>query len=36
MACAFGMDACKQYYTVKYARMPDLLFDLKAACNEGT
>ena len=36
MACAFGMEACKQYYTVKYVRMPDLLFDLEAARNEGT
>ncbi len=23
MACAFGMEACKQYYSVKYVRMPD-------------
>ena len=36
MACAFGMEACKQYYTVKYVRMPDLLLDLEAARNEGT
>jgi len=31
MACAFGMEACKQYYTVKYIRLPDLLLDLDAA-----
>jgi DNA replication protein DnaC len=31
MACAFGMEACKQYYTVKYVRLPDLLLDLQAA-----
>ena len=24
MACAFGMEACKQYYTVKYVRLPDV------------
>ena len=24
MACAFGMEACKQYYTVKYVRLPDM------------
>jgi DNA replication protein DnaC len=36
MACAFGMEACKQYYTVKYVRLPDLLLDLEAARNEGT
>jgi DNA replication protein DnaC len=28
MASAFGMEACKQYYTVKYVRLPDLLMDL--------
>ena len=36
MACAFGMEACKQYYTVKYVRLPDLLLDLEAARNNGT
>lgn len=36
MACAFGMEACKQYYTVKYVRLPDLLLDLEAAHNEGS
>ena len=30
MACAFGMEACKQYYTVQYVRLPDLLLDLQA------
>ena len=33
MACAFGMEACKQYYTVKYVRLPDLLLDLEATGN---
>ncbi|MCL2628408.1 MAG: IS21-like element helper ATPase IstB [Oscillospiraceae bacterium] len=31
MACAFGMEACKQYITVRYVRLPDLLMDLDAA-----
>ena len=35
MACAFGMEACKRYYTVKYVRLPDLLLDLQAARMEG-
>ena len=36
MACAFGLEACKQYYTVKYTRLPDLLLELEAARIEGT
>ena len=36
LACALGMEACKQYYTVKYIRLPDLLIDLEMARNEGT
>lgn len=35
MACAFGMDACKQYYNTRYVRMPDLLMDLDIARTEG-
>ena len=35
MACAFGMEACKHYYTVKYVRLPDLLLDLQAARMDG-
>lgn len=35
MACAFGMEACKQYYTVKYVRLPDLLLDLQSARVDG-
>lgn len=31
MACAFGMEACKQYYTVKYVRLPDMLVELQSA-----
>lgn len=36
MACAFGMEACKQYYNTRYVRMPDLLMDLDIARSEGT
>lgn len=36
MACAFGMEACKKYYTVKYVRLPDLLLDLQTARDDGT
>ena len=35
MACAFGMEACKQYYTVQYVRLPDMLLDLQAARDNG-
>jgi len=35
MACAFGMEACKQYYKTRYVRMPDLLMDLNIARTEG-
>ncbi|MGS0763409.1 IS21-like element helper ATPase IstB [Syntrophomonas curvata] len=36
MACAFGMEACKQYYSVKYIRLPDLLLDLEIARTDGS
>ncbi|MCQ1530664.1 IS21-like element helper ATPase IstB [Lutispora saccharofermentans] len=36
IACAFGMEACKQYFNTKYVRLPDLLIDLEMARNEGT
>lgn len=36
LACAFGMEACKQYYNTKYVRLPDLLIDLDIARSEGT
>lgn len=36
MSCAFGMEACKQYYSTKYVRLPDLLIDLEMSRNEGT
>ena len=36
MACAFGMEACKQRFRTKYVRLPDLLMDLEMARNDGT
>lgn len=36
LACAFGMEACKQYFTVKYVRLPDFLIDMEVARSEGT
>lgn len=36
MSCAFGMEACKQYYNTKYIRLPDLLIDLEMSRNQGT
>lgn len=36
MACAFGMEACKQRYKTKYVRLPDLLLELDMARSEGT
>jgi DNA replication protein DnaC len=35
IACAFGMEACKHYYTVKYIRLPELLAELAIARGEG-
>ncbi|RQD70833.1 MAG: AAA family ATPase [Tindallia sp. MSAO_Bac2] len=35
LACAFGIEACKQYYTVKYIRLPELLTELAVARGEG-
>ena len=35
MACAFGMEACKQYFNTKYVRLPDLLIDLEVARTDG-
>ena len=36
MACAFGMETCKQYYNTRYVRLPDLLIDLEMARTDGT
>lgn len=31
LACAFGMEASKRFYSVRFTRLPDLLMDLSAA-----
>jgi DNA replication protein DnaC len=35
LSCAFGMAACRQLYTVKYIRLPELLNDLVVARGQG-
>ena len=35
LSCAFGNAACRNYYTVKYIRLPDLLNELAVARGEG-
>ncbi|TEB13292.1 transposase/IS protein [Pelotomaculum sp. FP] len=35
LSCAFGMAACRNFYTVKYIRLPDLLNELAVARGEG-
>lgn len=36
LACAFGIAACQNFYTVKYIRLPELLIELDIARNEGS
>ena len=36
IACALGMAACRNYYTVKYIRLPELLAELALAKSNGT
>ena len=36
MACAFGMEACKQYFNTRYVRLPDLLIDLEMARSDSS
>ena len=36
LACALGMEACKQRYKTKYVRLPDLLMELETARSAGT
>jgi DNA replication protein DnaC len=36
MACAFGIAACRNFFRVKYIRLPDLLNDLAVAHGTGT
>lgn len=35
IACAFGVAACRNFYTVKYVRLPELLDELAVARGEG-
>jgi len=35
LSCAFGMAACKKYFSVKYVRLPELLDDLAVSRSEG-
>jgi DNA replication protein DnaC len=35
LSCAFGMAACRNFYTAKYIRLPDLLNELAVARGEG-
>ena len=36
LACALGMAAVRNFYTVKYIRLPELLTELAIARNNGT
>ena len=36
MACAFGMEACKQRYKTKYVRLPDMFLELDLARTDGS
>ena len=36
LACALGMEACKQYFKTLYVRLPDLLIDLTDSEQNGT
>ena len=36
LGCALGMEACKQGFTVKYVRLPELLEDLAIARGQGS
>ena len=35
MSCAFGIAGCRNFYTVKYIRLPDLMNELTVARGEG-
>jgi len=36
LSCAFGVAACRNFYTVKYIRLPELLNDMAQAHCNGT
>jgi DNA replication protein DnaC len=35
LGCAFGMSACRNFYSVRYVRLPELLDELEVARGEG-
>jgi DNA replication protein DnaC len=35
LSCAFGLAACRQLYSVKYIRLPELLNELAVARGQG-
>jgi len=36
LACAFGIEACKNFFTVRYIRLPEMLYELAIARGDGT
>lgn len=36
LSCALGISACRNYYSVKYTRLSDLLSDIAVAREEGS
>jgi len=36
LACAFGMEACKNFFSVRYVRLPELLYDLTLSRTDGS
>jgi len=36
LSCAFGIAACRNFYKVKYIRLPDFLIEIAVARNDGT
>ena len=36
LGCAFGVAACRNFYSVKYIRLSELMNDLAVARGEGT
>jgi DNA replication protein DnaC len=36
LACAFGMEACKHFFSVRYVRLPELLYELTLSRTDGS
>jgi len=36
LACAFGIEACKNFFTVRYVRLPEMLYELAIARGDGS